>query len=112
VCNESVGHTASVLWAGYVVSWGQRLIPGICTGALSLRACGSNRVISGATRDPGGSDLGQLPYCYMRPSAKLVVKPINWSLRSNLNGAPRYQPTTLGVAQWHNTSDILESRRW
>jgi F420-0:gamma-glutamyl ligase-like protein len=48
---------------------------------------GSNKVIKGATRDPGGSDLGQLPYCYMKPFAKLAVKPTNWWLRSNLNGA-------------------------
>jgi hypothetical protein len=58
------------------------------TGALSLRAFGSNTVIKGATRDPGGSDLGQLPNRYMRPSAKLTVKPISCWLRSNLNGAP------------------------
>jgi hypothetical protein len=24
---------------------------------------GSNKVIKAVTRDPGGSDLGQLPYC-------------------------------------------------
>jgi len=63
-------------------------MPGIRTGALSLRAFGSNKVIKGAARDPGGSDLGPLPNCYIRPSAKLAVKPINWWLRSNLNGAP------------------------
>jgi hypothetical protein len=40
--------------------------------------------------DTSGSDLGQLPYCYMRPSAKLAVKPINWSLRSKLNRAPKH----------------------
>jgi hypothetical protein len=57
------------------------------TGALSLRAFGSNKVIKAAPLDTSGSDLGQLPYCYMTPSAKLAVKPINWSLRSNLNGA-------------------------
>jgi hypothetical protein len=62
-------------------------MPGTRTGALSLRAFGSNKVIKAATRDPGGSDLGQLPYCYMRPSAKLAVKPINWPLRSNLHAS-------------------------
>src|SRR5882762_4176774 len=35
-----------------------------------------------------GSDVGQLPYCYIEPSAKLAVKPTNWWLRPNLNGAP------------------------
>jgi hypothetical protein len=44
--------------------------------ALSLRA-GSNKAINAATRDPGGSDLGQLPYCYIRLSAKMAVKPNN-----------------------------------
>jgi len=39
-------------------------------------------------RHPGGSDLNQLPYCYIRPSAKLAVKPTNWWIRPNLNGAP------------------------
>jgi hypothetical protein len=39
-------------------------------------------------RHPGGSDLNQLPYCYIRPSAELAVKPTNWWLRSNLNGTP------------------------
>jgi hypothetical protein len=40
-----------------------------------------------ATRDPGGSNLVQSPYCYMRPSAKRTVKPNNRWLPSNLNGA-------------------------
>src|SRR6266403_4353358 len=35
-----------------------------------------------------GSDVGQLPYCYIEPSAKLAVKPTNWWLRPDLNGAP------------------------
>jgi hypothetical protein len=51
-------------------------MPGIA-GALSLRALGSNKVIKASTRDPGGSDLGQVPSCYMRPPANLAVKPLN-----------------------------------
>jgi hypothetical protein len=35
-----------------------------------------------------GSGLGQLPSCYIRPFAKLPVKPTNCWLSSNLNGAP------------------------
>jgi len=42
----------------------------------------------------GGSDVGQLPYCYIRPSAKLAVKPTNWWLRPNLNGA-NYAPECM-----------------
>jgi hypothetical protein len=40
-----------------------------------------------ATRDPGGSDMGQVPHSYMRLSAKTAVKPTNWWLRPNLKGA-------------------------
>jgi hypothetical protein len=53
-----------------------------------VQSFGSNKVIEAANRDPGGSDLGQLPYCYIRLSVKLAVKPINLWLRSNLHGAP------------------------
>jgi hypothetical protein len=33
-----------------------------------------------ATQDPGGSDLRQAPYCYMRLSRKPAVKLDNWWL--------------------------------
>src|SRR6266403_2119453 len=36
-----------------------------------------------------GSDVGQLPYCYIEPSAKLAVKPTNWWLRPNLERSAR-----------------------
>jgi hypothetical protein len=45
--------------------------------ALFALDSGSNKVSKTIIRDLGGSDLGQLPYCYMRPSAKLAVKPTN-----------------------------------
>jgi hypothetical protein len=52
-------------------------------------------------RDPGGSDLSQLPYCHMRPSVRLAVKPTNWWLRSNLNAArtdyPRLRRSSQGI---------------
>jgi hypothetical protein len=66
--------------AGYVISWMQRLMPRIGTGAFSLKALGSNKAI------PKSGRFGpwQLPYCYIRPSAKLAVKPINWRLRPNV----------------------------
>jgi hypothetical protein len=35
-----------------------------------------------------GTDVGQVPHCYIGPSAKLAVKSTKWWLRPNLNGAP------------------------
>jgi hypothetical protein len=52
-------------------------MPRIRTSELSLRAVSSNKVGKSIIRDLGGSGLGQLPYCYMRPSAKLAVKLTN-----------------------------------
>ena len=43
----------------------RRLIPGICTSAESPREVGNNKVLEAATLDLGGSDLRQLPYCYI-----------------------------------------------
>jgi hypothetical protein len=51
----------------------------------------------------GGQDFGQLPYCYMRPSAKLAVKPTNWRLRSNLNCGP-WEPQS----QPHGSVSVLK----
>jgi hypothetical protein len=43
-------------------------------------------------RDPGDSDEDQLPSCYIRPAAKLAVKPTNWWVQSSLDGAPTRRP--------------------
>jgi hypothetical protein len=61
--------------------------PGTCVSGVSLRIFGSTKS-SKRLRHPSGSDLNQLPHCYIRPPAKLAVKPTNWWLRPNLNGAP------------------------
>jgi hypothetical protein len=50
--------------------------PGTCVNwgiALDFR---QYQIIKGL-RHPGTSDLSQLPYCYIRPSAKLAVKLTN-----------------------------------
>jgi hypothetical protein len=62
-------------------------MPGTYVNGVSPRTF-RNTKSSKRLRHPGGSDLNQLPYCYIRPSAKLAVKPANWWLRPNLNGAP------------------------
>ncbi len=41
-------------------------MPGIRTSVLSLRAIGSTKVIKAVTQDSGGSDVGQLPYSYIK----------------------------------------------
>src|SRR5450631_2860053 len=61
--------------------------PGTCVNGASLWTFGSTKSSKGL-RHPGASNLSQLPYYYIRPSAKLAVKPANWWLRSNLNGSP------------------------
>jgi hypothetical protein len=48
--------------------------------------------ISATARHPGDSDADQLPSCYIRPAAKLAVKPTNWWLQSSLDGAPTRRP--------------------
>jgi hypothetical protein len=52
-------------------------MPGTYTRALSLAALAATKSSKRAVRDPGSSDVDQLPYCYRRPSAELAVKPIN-----------------------------------
>jgi hypothetical protein len=47
-------------------------------GLSTERSGRQQQALRSSHRDLIGSDLGQLPNCYMRPSAKLAVKPTNW----------------------------------
>jgi hypothetical protein len=73
---------------GITVDGSQQLADAGGVGCV-VALLGISKSMKPSTRDPGCSDLLQLPYCYMRPSAKRAVKATTWWVSSDLNGRAR-----------------------